>query len=75
MELKKKVEVLSVGLGVVGLQFDNPKVVELIVNVYEKMLETEGAMTVDELIEMRDKFLKENPPNEPSGPKPDRSKK
>lgn len=75
MELKNKEEVLSVGLSVVGIQFDNPNVIKLIIDVYDKILESEGAVTVDELIEMRDKFIKENPPNEPSGPKPDRSKK
>ena len=69
LTLEKKKALYNVALGIAGVQFDNPEVVELLILVYERMMELEGKIGVDELIEMRDEFLKKHPINEPSGPK------
>ncbi|MCK5345583.1 MAG: hypothetical protein KAR20_19370 [Candidatus Heimdallarchaeota archaeon] len=76
LTFEKRKELLNVSLNIVGVAFDNPNVVELVINVYDRIIEKGGAVGVDELIEIRDEFLKKNPlQNEPSGPKDNKGQK
>ena len=73
LTLEQKKELYHVALGIAGVQFDNNDIVELLIIVYERMIELNGAVGVDELIKMRAEFMKKNPQlNEQSGKKSDK---
>jgi hypothetical protein len=73
LSFEKRVEVYTMALGICGVQFDRPEVIELLILVNDRVVESGGMVGVNELIELRDEHLKKHP-NEPSGPKADSSK-
>ena len=71
LSFEQKIEFYSVSLGIAGIKIDNPAIINLLVSIYDRILETKGAIGVDELLELRKKHLPEPPKeSEPGKIKP-----
>ncbi len=64
----QKIDYFSIALGVAGIRFDEPMIVELMVDLYETMLDKQGKVSLDEIIELKNAYVKKTQENaEPNG--------
>ena len=68
---EQKIDYFNGTLGIAGIRFDNPNIVSLMVTLYDEVLEKQGKIGIDEVVEIKNKWVKENqaPPvkkNEPA---------
>lgn len=59
-------------LSMAGIRFDQPEIAELIVDLYDKILETGGSVTLDEVMEMKNSWVQKT--NAMKVVKPDKEK-
>jgi hypothetical protein len=64
LTLEDKQEYFNIALAVAGVRFDQPTIVLLLVELYDKMLEKQGEIVVSEINAMKKEYIKKMAVNE-----------
>lgn len=73
LTFEQKKEFYNISLGVAGVTFNDSNLTEILIKVYERVIETGGAVPVKELVEIRNDYLKKYPvKNQPPRNEPPR---
>jgi hypothetical protein len=54
----QKIEYFGAALNVAGIRFDQVGVIELLVDIYDRMIDTGGKISLDEIIDIKNDFVK-----------------
>jgi hypothetical protein len=60
----QKIEYFGAALAVAGIRFDQVGVIDLLVDIYDKMIDTGGKIGLDEIIDIKNDFVKRSQQNE-----------
>jgi hypothetical protein len=54
---EKKIEYFTASLSIAGIRFDNPDIIELVVDLYESVLEKGGKADLDSIMDLKNKWI------------------
>lgn len=57
-----KIEYFAASIGIAGVRFDNPSIVELLVDIYDSVIANKGKVEVAHLLKMKAQWMAKNQP-------------